>query len=179
MTGVAGDFVLSEIDFIIGFDRQHHLHHAASRLLLRFVITFPNPVCESGLWIFPLLDMAEVALHAERRSNKIHDKKELRVRQTLEHLNVRVCSTVFSLCVACRGVNLSGTTFVPRRVRAGSNLLVPKTTLGSSASVAFVTITTTQRNSPTQIKLITFVFVNIIHFPSIGVWCCTIRRWTT
>src|SRR5712671_731287 len=99
---------------------------------------------------------------------------------------LRVCSTVFSPCVGCTGANLSVTMFVPRRMRAGSNLLVPKTTLGCSASsaaatmsVAFVTITTTQRNSPTQIKLITFVLLDIIHFPSIAVWCCTIRCWTT
>src|SRR6266404_393552 len=91
---------------------------------------------------------------------------------------LRVCSTVFSPCVACRGANLSVTMFVPRRIRAGSNLLVPKTTLGCSASsaaatmsVALVTITTTQRNSPTQIKLITFVLVDIIHFPCRAVWC--------
>src|SRR6266403_2872065 len=82
---------------------------------------------------------------------------------------LRVCSTVFSLCAACEGVNLSVTTFVPRRIRAESNALVPRTTLGCSPSpaaatlsVAFVTITTTHRDNPTQIKLITFVLVDII-----------------
>src|SRR5882724_3899995 len=33
MTGVTGHGVFSEIDFIVGLDGQHHLHHSASRLL--------------------------------------------------------------------------------------------------------------------------------------------------
>src|SRR5438477_4039642 len=88
----------------------------------------------------------------------------------------RACSTVFSLCAACGGVNVSFTRFARRSIRAGSNPLAPKTILGVSASpaaatlwAAFVTITTTHRDSPTQIELITFVLVDIIHFPSIGV----------
>src|SRR5438552_7840054 len=90
---------LSEINFIVGFDGQHHLHHPASSLLLRFVIAFPNPLCESRLWIFALLDMAEIALHAERSSDKIHHEKKLRVRQTFEHLNVlaRLFDGLFAL----------------------------------------------------------------------------------
>jgi hypothetical protein len=72
MTGVAGHGVFSEIDFIVGLDGQHHLHHSASRLLFWFIITFPNPVCESRLWVFALLDVAEITLHTERTGNKIH-----------------------------------------------------------------------------------------------------------
>src|SRR5713101_5025241 len=97
---------------------------------------------------------------------------------------LRVCSTVFSLCAACGGRNVSVTTLVPPRIRAGSNALVPKTTLGCAASpaavtlsVAFVTITTTHRDRPTQIKLIAFVLVDIIHCPFIVVWCCAIGCW--
>src|SRR6266851_8708524 len=82
---------------------------------------------------------------------------------------LRVCSTVFSLCAACGGLNAFVTTFVPRIIRAGSNALLPRTRPGCSAgpatvalSVAFVSITTTHRDRPTQIKLITFVLVDII-----------------
>src|SRR5205807_2798629 len=66
---------------------------------LRFIITFPNPLGKSGLWIFALLDMAEIALHAERSSDKIHHQKKLRVRQTLEHLSVlaRLLDGLFTL----------------------------------------------------------------------------------
>src|SRR5882762_659866 len=87
---------------------------------------------------------------------------------------LRVCSTVFSLCAACGGVNVSVTPLVNRRILPGSNLFVPETTRGCSASpaaatlsVTFVTITTAHRHSPAQIKLITSVLVDIIHCPSL------------
>src|SRR5437016_8054954 len=82
---------------------------------------------------------------------------------------LRVCSTVFSLCAVCGGENGSVMRLVPRRIRAGSSALAPKATLGCSGStaaaalsVAFVTITMTHTDNTTQIKLITFVLVDII-----------------
>src|SRR5437016_5673783 len=82
---------------------------------------------------------------------------------------LRVCSTVFSPWAACGGVNIYGTKLVLRRIRAGSSALAPKVTFGCSGSpaaaalsVAFVTITMTHTDNTTQIKLITFVLVDII-----------------
>src|SRR5947209_19536850 len=82
---------------------------------------------------------------------------------------LRVCSTVFSAWAVCGGVNIYGTKLVPRRIRAGSTALAPKATFGCSGSpaaaalsVAFVTITMTHTDNTTQIKLITFVLIDII-----------------
>jgi hypothetical protein len=77
MAGEARDRVLSEVDFVVRFNRQHHLHHLPGSLFLRLVITFPNPFCDSCLWVFALLHMTEIAVHAEGRCHKIHQQKKL------------------------------------------------------------------------------------------------------
>src|SRR2546422_8532470 len=91
VAGVAGHCVVTEISLVGSVQGLHHPHHPARSLLLRFVITVPNPVGESRLRVFALLDVTETALHAERGSNKIHQGEKLWLGQPFEHLNVLAC----------------------------------------------------------------------------------------
>src|SRR5262245_26572571 len=88
MTGVASDWVLAEINLVVRFNRQNHPHHFTSLVLYGLVITFPNPLRASGSRIFALVDVAVIALDAERDGDKIHQQKQLRFRQAFEYLNV-------------------------------------------------------------------------------------------
>src|SRR2546423_8877030 len=69
-------------------ERGDHLHHLSRGLLLRLVVALPDPVVETRLRVCALLDVAEVAAHAERDGDEVHQREELRTGQTFEHLYV-------------------------------------------------------------------------------------------
>src|SRR5690349_18007175 len=71
--------------------RDNHLHHFACPALRQLVITIPHPA--AGVrWrareIRVDLDMTEVAAYAERRGDEVHQRKELRLRKRLQHLEL-------------------------------------------------------------------------------------------
>ena len=62
-------------------DVQDHFDHFARRLLLGLIIQVKSPVTV-------VIDVAIVALNAQRSAHEVHDRDELPVRQTLEYLNI-------------------------------------------------------------------------------------------